>query len=281
MCSTGGVGTTYHVSRVEYIINPKLLKRYHDFKKQLADRGEKVSERLTFHGTSLHAIEAIIKEGFRIGGEDIAIVAGTVLGTGVYTSESPIFAQSYLVGGHKSLLFTRVCPSSDSVIQKDAHGVIQQLVCKHREQVLPTYIVHFAAGVRHHGQDIQATPANKIIRDSGGSAAAASGRSGRRNKKSSYAPPPAPSSMSSLPGTGTALGGIFALVSGLGGAPTPPASRVQRQVNAISDDSDHENSDSEFKAAIALSLRTTAVASAAASPAAPISRHAIIDMSDS
>lgn len=58
----------FHVTKVEYIIQPPLLKRYHDFKKALAAKGEKVEERLTFHGTTEAAIEKIVQEGFRIGG---------------------------------------------------------------------------------------------------------------------------------------------------------------------------------------------------------------------
>jgi len=173
-----------------------------------------------------------------------------------------------------------VCPSSDSVVQKDAHGVIQQLVCKHREQVLPTYLVHFAAGARHHGHGIQATPANQIVRRA----------AGRRGQKTSYVPPPLPLP---LPLPGSALGGVFGLIRGFGSAPLPPVSSrasrpPSRHVNAISDDSDDDDDDSDFKTAIALSLRTTASAAAAASAAASpaptattISRATIIDMSDS
>lgn len=71
----GALGS-YHVSQVEYILNPPLLKRYHDFKKALQAKGEPVHERLTFHGTSAAAIEAIVREGFRIGGVDTAVLAG-------------------------------------------------------------------------------------------------------------------------------------------------------------------------------------------------------------
>lgn len=34
------------------------------------------------------------------------------------------------------------------MVAKDPSGVIQQLVCKHREQIIPVYIVHYAAGAR-------------------------------------------------------------------------------------------------------------------------------------
>ena len=183
----GGMGA-YHVTKVEFLLNPPLLKRYHgpqkprtalhhtdaqrhaaldgtqgrsmqhsgtprlsprsacaavattplsDFKWAAEKAGEKISERLTFHGTTMAAIEKIILEGFRIGGVDTPVLAGAALGTGIYSSESPAFAMGYIKDGRKCLLFSRVCPTKDSVIQKGPMGEIQQLVCKHREQVYP------------------------------------------------------------------------------------------------------------------------------------------------
>jgi len=54
--------------------------------------GQPVAERLTFHGTTAAAIERIVVEGFRVGGVDTPVLAGTALGTGIYSSESPEFA---------------------------------------------------------------------------------------------------------------------------------------------------------------------------------------------
>jgi hypothetical protein len=48
--------------------------------------------------------------------------------------------------GRECLLFARACPSSDSAVHKDHAGVIQQLVCKSREQMYPIDVVHFAHG---------------------------------------------------------------------------------------------------------------------------------------
>lgn len=145
-----GAHAQYHVTKVVYILNPPLLKRYHDFKESLKLKGETVEERLTFHGTSAEAIKSIVKEGFRIGGVDTPSVAGAAYGIGMYTSEEPSFAMKYIRDGQQMMLFTRACPSKDSVIVPGTAGAIQQLICKHREQVLPTYIVHYAAGSRHH-----------------------------------------------------------------------------------------------------------------------------------
>ena len=53
-----------------------------------------------FHGTSQKAIDAIVAQGFKIGGtEGVAIVAGAAHGNGIYLSEDPDFAQRYIKDG--------------------------------------------------------------------------------------------------------------------------------------------------------------------------------------
>ena len=90
----------FPLSQVEYIINPPLLQRYHSFKQELQRSGQPVAERLTFHGTTAAAIERIVVEGFRIGGVDTPVLAGTALGTGIYSSESPEFAMQCQKAAH-------------------------------------------------------------------------------------------------------------------------------------------------------------------------------------
>jgi len=128
---------------VEYIVNPELIENYEQFKNDLRSRGEEINERLTFHGTRNEAIELIIKTGFKIGGEGVAVASGQAHGSGVYTSEDPAFAMRYIKDGRKRLLFARVCVSSDSKIVKQGK-LIQQLIVKNVHQLLPCYIVHYA-----------------------------------------------------------------------------------------------------------------------------------------
>ncbi len=81
-----------------------------------------------FHGTSAKALDAIIAEGFKIGGisgpEGVPMVScGAVFGHGVYLSENPDYAQGYIRDavnhlrddGVLRLLFAKCIPSSDSV----------------------------------------------------------------------------------------------------------------------------------------------------------------------
>lgn len=127
-------GQAYHVTGVEYIMNPPLLKQYHVFKKVLNEKGQPVAERLTFHGTSEESIDKIAVEGFRIGGMEVPARHNASLGRGIYSSESPIYAMHFVKGGN--MMLSRVCPTADSVIEK-VGNFIQQLVCKHREQIIP------------------------------------------------------------------------------------------------------------------------------------------------
>ena len=165
----------YRVKLVEYIVNPDLRHRYDEFveAERKQNGGADVVEHITFHGTSSDAVEKIIVEGFRytsqrrhshhsarslmlllpltfcvrllcrIGGVDTPIRTAAALGSGIYSSEDPLFASTYIKDGRTQLLFSRVCPSADSVISKGAGGVVQQLVVKNRHQILPVYIVHF------------------------------------------------------------------------------------------------------------------------------------------
>ena len=264
----GSLGS-YHVAKVEYILNPPLLKRYHDFKTQLKAKGEPIAERLTFHGTSAKAIEAIIREGFRVGGVDTPVLAGTALGTGVYSSESPSFAMGYIKDGRTSLLFSRVCPSRDSVIQKDGHGVIQQLVCKHREQIIPVYIVHYANGARPaKGAKARASKAAaSALGMFGGAFGALSGMFGAAGPLAVPVPSSGPIILAGSPAAGT--GYVRAYGRGrVGSAKKTPSKKRGRAVMASAiaaagsgGEHDEDDCDEEEAAAYAAAVKASLAAS--------------------
>jgi hypothetical protein len=81
-----------------------------------------------FHGTSSAALDAIVAQGFKIGGikgpEGVPFAsAGALFGYGVYVSENPDYAQGYIRDfalslhhdGVLRLLFAKCVPSADSV----------------------------------------------------------------------------------------------------------------------------------------------------------------------
>ena len=97
-----------------------------------------------FHGTDAGAVEGIVKDGFKIGGSGgVAVAHGAAHGKGVYVSEDPKFAMRYIRDGRKRLLFALVCESTDAKVVKDAAGVIQQMILKHPQQLLPCYVVEY------------------------------------------------------------------------------------------------------------------------------------------
>merc|ERR1719273_1047892 len=114
MC--GSQSNSYEVTQVDYCVNSQLFERYEKFKHGMAIMGESVEEHLTFHGTSNVAIEGILQEGFKIGGQGVKVATGSRYGQGVYTSEDPEFAMRYIKDGRKRLLFAKVCLTNDSTI---------------------------------------------------------------------------------------------------------------------------------------------------------------------
>lgn len=76
-----------HIQQIDYIVNPPLIQRYNQLKREKKQAGHIVEEHLTFHCTTNQAIEAICREGFRIGEIDVPMRSGKVLGHGIYTSE--------------------------------------------------------------------------------------------------------------------------------------------------------------------------------------------------
>mmetsp|Transcript_1985 Transcript_1985/g.2820 ORF Transcript_1985/g.2820 Transcript_1985/m.2820 type:complete len:947 (-) Transcript_1985:117-2957(-) len=147
----GKQANNYKVQQVEYIVNPKLIKEYNSYKSQLISKGiigvkKPVEERLSFHGTRQDVLELIVKGGFKIGGQDVAIASGAAYGQGVYTSEEPTFALHYIkTSGCNSLLFckTLICPSTTIVPNYNGDS-IQQIISPNKYQVLPCYLVHFS-----------------------------------------------------------------------------------------------------------------------------------------
>lgn len=140
MC--GPHASSYVVEKVRYCVNPSLMARYDAKRLDLRMSGAVLREGLMFHGTARDTIDKILREGFKIGGQGVPVATGTALGTGVYVSEDPQFAMRYIRDSHTQLLFARVLITDDCTIRKES-GVIQQLVVKNIDQLLPCYVVHF------------------------------------------------------------------------------------------------------------------------------------------
>ena len=127
---------------VEHIINKTLQRQYEKAKEEFAKEKKKsVEERLVFHGTEKDAIEKIIEEGYKIGGEGVAVRNGRVFGSGVYTAVDPNVSIPYSNGGSMMLLSSALVGEPGKDYSNGASADV--LVLKKAEYLLPKYIVHF------------------------------------------------------------------------------------------------------------------------------------------
>ena len=87
------------------------------------------------------AIEKIIEEGYKIGGEGVAVRNGRVFGSGVYTAVDPNVSIPYSNGGSMMLLSSALVGEPGKDYSNGASADV--LVLKKAEYLLPKYIVHF------------------------------------------------------------------------------------------------------------------------------------------
>ncbi|GLJ17149.1 hypothetical protein SUGI_0296770 [Cryptomeria japonica] len=130
----------YKVIKVEHILNKKLQMVYEKAKEELEKQRKSVEEMLVFHGTDKDAIEKIIEEGFKIGGQGVEVRHGTVYGSGVYTALDPHTSINYSRGG-MILLSSALIGEKGNDFNEGASSDV--LVLHKTEYLLPKYIVHF------------------------------------------------------------------------------------------------------------------------------------------
>ena len=126
---------------MEYTRCSILEEKYEARKKEIGQSGVEVSERLLFHGTSKEAIDKIIREGFKVGGEEVTMKTGCVYGKGVYVAANPETAMEYAKSSRMMLLSRAVCGSNG--VHHNFGGTTDIYVLMKGDQLLPCYIVHF------------------------------------------------------------------------------------------------------------------------------------------
>lgn len=130
------------VTKVEVIYNESLLKRF-QITKELKEKETACEEKWVFHGTDASAIDKIIAEGFKIGGQGVAIKCGASYGHGVYTAIDPDISVPYSKRSNMMLLSVAILGQG----KKDFTygGSENVLVIKDASQLLPKYVVHFSS----------------------------------------------------------------------------------------------------------------------------------------
>ena len=145
MC--GVASAKYRVIKVTLVVNPELIDRYEKTLRELRSRSphKDVPQYLTFHGTKHEAIDSIVKMGYKVGGKGVRMQHGNAHGEGIYSSEDPSFCMKYIPDRRSELLLNMVSfnVGVDTIV-KGENGIIEQLITKNTDQVLPRYIVNFA-----------------------------------------------------------------------------------------------------------------------------------------
>ncbi|KAK6165907.1 hypothetical protein SNE40_022721 [Patella caerulea] len=160
-------GTASRISKVEYVVNPELVKNFKKAREDLKkSRGEDFSYPvLAFHGTQEKNITPICEKGFKTPGESGFKMRTDTgwYGAGVYFSEYPAYSMSYIQGATK-LLLCQVLPGKAFQCTKLIHGsnlqkgydshtspCKKELVIFNSHRILPSYIVHYKNSA--HGTD--------------------------------------------------------------------------------------------------------------------------------
>lgn len=150
-----GESSTSKVTKVEYVINPKLMAKFQKRRLEMAQEvdWEQTKPILCFHGTREENIPNIIENNFNLDHVGSTTDAG-FFGAGIYFSELPSISMSY-AGGAKFLL-CQVLVGQTYKMPKVQMGCGlkpgyhshsspcgSEIVIFNMDQILPTYIVHF------------------------------------------------------------------------------------------------------------------------------------------
>ncbi|XP_059146071.1 uncharacterized protein LOC131933308 [Physella acuta] len=156
---TGDAASVIRVTKVEYVVSPKVVKRFREYQKELkTTRGEEFSYTvLGFHGTDQKNIRPICENGFKAPGDKgfrHKTDAGWY-GAGVYFSEFTYYCMGY-IAGCSELMLCQVLPGKVYECPKMITGASlkpgydshmspckKELVIFNTAAILPCYIIYF------------------------------------------------------------------------------------------------------------------------------------------
>jgi hypothetical protein len=142
-------GASSKITAVDYYgaIGGKLESVFQACQGAFAQKNVDDSAIWVFHGTKTHDnIASIMKEGFKVGGQDGHPVAhGTACGRGVYSAIGPQTPMGY-GGATKAVILCKALPGAVGAQEVadswNPHG--DWRIFKTSQQVLPFYVLHFA-----------------------------------------------------------------------------------------------------------------------------------------
>lgn len=142
---------------IEYENDSKVWSNFREKKRAFDGKG-KGHQCWVFHGSCAKSMSGIITQGFKVGGEDVAIVNGSMYGSGVYTATGLRGPMAYatphrVTGTHHVVLAKGLTGDSRTLSAPDGHcdSWIPRnnwLVFRSGEQLLPCYIVEYSNAER-------------------------------------------------------------------------------------------------------------------------------------
>ncbi|XP_070565989.1 uncharacterized protein [Ptychodera flava] len=154
-------GANVRIEKVDYVVSPGLVKRFRKARENLErKRGvDKSYPVLAFHGTADDNIDSIVREGFKVPGEDGFQHATDTgfYGSGVYFSEYPNYAMGYIKGGKRLLLCLvllgkaykceKLIRGASRMKGYDSHTSpdVKELIIFNSHHILPCYIVYYSS----------------------------------------------------------------------------------------------------------------------------------------
>lgn len=151
-------GSAYGCTRVDYVVNPPLVKAFNKKREEMAARRglEYAKPILAFHGTPAHNIPLILKTGFLLSKVGSTTDAG-YYGRGIYFSEFSSFSMGYSRGSNRLLICKllqgkpyrmtkirngcKLTAGYDNHTSPDGHS---ELVMFDMGCILPCYVLHFS-----------------------------------------------------------------------------------------------------------------------------------------
>ena len=146
-----------HVEAVDIVVykeQASVLQRFRARKQLLVALAREV---WVFHGTTEIAAIKILKEGFKIGGDDaqVPIKNGAACGRGVYAATGPSDPMRY-AGQADCVVLAKAVPGlCRDIIQPDEEvdswkPCKDWIVFRHCDQLLPVYVIHYTASPLNH-----------------------------------------------------------------------------------------------------------------------------------
>ena len=147
---TRGKALYSEVEVIDVYENPRVAAQFRRQRDAFASDGKSTEEIWVFHGTAAANVAAIMAEGFRVGGKDVAVSHGSLHGRGVYTAIGPDTPMDYAgVSSSECVILARaLCGAKGATEEAGADCWEPEqdwAIFRSGSQLLPVYVVRFSS----------------------------------------------------------------------------------------------------------------------------------------